>query len=107
MELAQNRVQKPKVSNLRVLLPANLIEIGYEHGRWMELAQNRVQRPKVPNLRVLQPANWSDLTEISYEDGRWMELAQNRVQWHYLILVVLNIQGLLPQLRSVLGLFIF
>jgi hypothetical protein len=36
-----------------------------------------------------------------------MELAQNRVQYHYLILVVLNTQSLLPQLRSVRGLFIF
>jgi hypothetical protein len=38
-----------------------------------------------------------DLSEIVCEDGRWMELAQDHVQWQALVLVVLNLQVLLPQ----------
>jgi hypothetical protein len=37
------------------------------------------------------------LTQVGCEDGRWMELAQDCVQWWALVLVVLNIQILLPE----------
>jgi hypothetical protein len=37
-----------------------------------------------------------DLMEISCVTGKWMNLAQDRVQWRVLVLVVLNLQTLLP-----------
>jgi len=38
-----------------------------------------------------------DLREIGCEDGRWMELAQDRAQQQALVLVIMNLQVLLPQ----------
>jgi hypothetical protein len=38
-----------------------------------------------------------DVREIGCEDQRWLELAQDRVKWWGLLLVVLNLQVLLPQ----------
>jgi hypothetical protein len=37
-----------------------------------------------------------DLRETGCEDQRWMDLAQDYIQWQTLVLMVLNLECLLP-----------
>jgi hypothetical protein len=38
-----------------------------------------------------------DLNETGFGNGRWMKMAEDHVQWQALVLIVLNLQVLLPE----------
>lgn len=53
----------------------------------------------IPNFQILLLENQliCNLREVGCEDETWFELAQNHVQWWAVVLMVLNLQVLLPE----------